>query len=214
MSWLLRDEQASWNGNDWDIHFDCRDGLPKCNVRSKHDNFRDSGLSTTISPSERLVADGNQPLMLGDAYVRQRDVIAFFPESKPWTFGYQVDLRLVQLAEHIVCLEFWLSIQTLLLDSHPQVSVRIGESFDEAATGLWISRSKQASLSVHPLDCSDSTIECAEAQLNMKVFDRFMEKGVIRRMRFRLSVADRVQEASFWREQSDAFSDSPLPLTT
>jgi hypothetical protein len=54
----------------------------------------------------------------------------------------------------------------------------------------------------------------ASREIQLKVFGRFMEKGVIRRMRFRLLVANSASSQEFWIERWNEFSESPLPLTT
>ena len=173
-------------------------------------------LSVGMTPSEQQVVHSAPDLVLGDVYVRQNDLIAMFPESAPWRFGYQIDMRVLDDSPvGTLSVEIWLSVQTSLLDSHPQLELHLaGERFDSAADRYWTSKSLRIGLLVHPLDQSDCHLEQRGDELTMRVFGRFMEKGVIRRMRFRLIVANRSQTAEFWQNRFDEFSKSPLPLTT
>jgi len=173
-------------------------------------------LSVGITPSERQVNHSATDLLLGDAYVRQNDLIAVFPELAPWRFGYQIDVRVLKDAPiDTLVVEIWLSIQTSLLDSHPQLELQLrGERFNAAVDKVWTSQSLRMGLLVHPLDQRDCHIEQPGDELALRVFGRFMEKGVIRRMRFRLIMAQRPEPAMFWQDRFDEFSKSPLPLTT
>jgi hypothetical protein len=176
-------------------------------------------LELEIAPTMDGKRSDASKIPLGDAYVRMNDLIASYPETAPWPFGYQVDVRSVDVHEsHCACLEIWLSVQTSLLDSYPQLSVQVPKhAFSERNQGTWISDDHRFCLAVHPLDLSDCQISFSRAEQSavaMLVFGRFMEKGVLRRMRFRLFASESPQSESFWSHQQEQFSRSPLPLTT
>ncbi len=215
MSWDLRDSIAKWQGSNWSVEVALKHAFrqPLLQIR---DREKRTLLTVAVTPSEPQVKHSAAELLLGDAYVRQNDLIAMFPESAPWPFGYQIDTRVLNdRPPDTLAVEIWLSIQTSLLDSHPQLELHLnGERFNLTGENCWTSESSRMGLLVHPLDQQDSLIEQRRDALAMRVFGRFMEKGVIRRMRFRLIVTLRPETAVFWKDRLEEFSNSPLPLTT
>ncbi len=225
MSWDLRDSTAHWHGSHWsvDVALAHESGRPLIQIHYASQRPVLSGpvlsgpvLSVGITPSESDGVHSAAGLQFGDAYVRQKDLIAIFPELAPGRFGYQIDIRLLDEAPpKAVAMEIWLSIQTSFLDSHPQLELQIkGERFKALVENCWASESCRLGVMVHPLDQQDCHIMPEKDGLAMRVFGRFMEKGVIRRMRFRLIVAMEPESISDWRERFEEFSNSPLPLNT
>ncbi len=227
MSWILRGDEAYLLGAHWFVGASFKTGLPRLELSSKHDNSNKILRTMNIRPLEhsadRHSADIHSadrlasPLPFGDAYVRQNDLIASFPERSPWRFGYQVDVRAVEQTQNeSLCLEVWISVQTSLLDSHPMISLEIAdESFDEMSAGVWTDAAKRTGVIMHPLDLADCQMNGSTKGLTMRIFGSFMEKGVIRRMRFRWIATSTSQPShAFWEEQYQEFSGSPLPLTT
>ncbi len=215
MSWDLRDSTAKWQGPNGSLEVALTHALRQPLIQIQ-DAAKRTVLSVGVTPGEQQVNHSAVELPLGDAYVRQNDLIAMFPELAPWRFGYQIDMRVLEDAPpDTLTVELWLSIQTSLLDSHPQLELQLrGERFNAAVDKVWTSQSLRMGLLVHPLDQRDCHIEQRADELAMRVFGRFMEKGVIRRMRFRLILAQRPETAVFWQDRFDEFSKSPLPLTT
>ena len=221
MSWDLRDSTAQWNGPHWsvDVALAQESSQPLVQIQ---DSLQRPVLSVEITPSEQQVKDSAARMPFGEAYVRQTDLIAIFPELDPWRFGYQMDIRLIDnpipntlVLPNTLVMEIWLSIQTSLLDSHPQLELLLrGERFKALTDSCWTSDSSRIGLLIHPLDQPDCRIEQLKEGLAMRVFGRFMEKGVIRRMRFRLIAALESVSAAVWRDRFEEFSNSPLPLTT
>lgn len=83
-------------------------------------------------------------------------------------------------------------------------------------------RASDAAVMVHPTDQIDSQLLVAgdassgvnSIAVQMRIFGRFMEKGVIRRARLRLLVSpDSIDERTLLAHYAD-FAASPLPLTT
>ena len=215
MSWDLRESTAQWNGPHWslDVALAHESSQPLIQI---HDASQRLVLSVGITPSESDGGYSAAGLQFGDAYVRQKDLIAIFPELAPWRFGYQIDLRLLdQTPPNALAMEIWLSIQTSRLDAHPQLELQLrGERFKALVENCWASESCRLGVIVHPLDQPDCHVTQEKDGLSMRVFGRFMEKGVIRRMRFRLIAAMEPESVVYWRDRFEEFSNSPLPLTT
>jgi hypothetical protein len=215
MSWDLQHSTAKWTEPRWSV--DVALSNDRCQPSlTVHDAANRTHLSIGIMPHELHGVHSAVGIQFGDAYVRQKDLIAIFPETKPWRFGYQIDLRMLKSSStSIFGIEFWLSIQTSLLDTHPQLELRFqGDSFSPAVENCWTSQGSSMGVLVHPMDEQDCRVKCANDELRMTAFGRFMEKGVIRRMRFRLIVAPKSEPAQYWQERFEEFSGSPLPLTT
>ncbi len=215
MSWDLRQNNAKWTSPNWSIdielaHRSEQSWLRMLNAAGK------VVLGLGIIPNELHGKHDSAEVPFGDAYVRQRDLIAIYPECVPRRFGHQIDVRMLNKPNsNSIAMEIWLSIQTSLLDSHPQLELRWNEArFKDSSENYWISTTSQIGLMVHPLDQPDCHMEQTSDGLSMRVFGRFMEKGVIRRMRFQLIAAPRSEPEDFWRERFAEFSESPLPLTT
>ena len=215
MSWDLRGSTANWHVPHWsmDVVFVNGSHQPWIQI---HDAVKKTILSVGIMPREQNANHSPAGIPFEDAYVRQRDLIALFPQVVPWNFGYQVDIRmLTDSLLDTLTMEIWLSIQTSLLDAYPQLELQLkGDRFNTLVENCWTSESSRMGLLVHPLDQADCQIDLEMNSLTMRVFGRFMEKGVIRRMRFRLIAASSPKTPSYWRDRSKEFSHSPLPLTT
>lgn len=213
MRWILRGDEAQLTVGPWTLQVCLGGESPILEMRSQ---ATEEKLRLVICPNEDGLTRGLDRMPLGDVYVRQNDLIAQFPEHSPWTFGYQVDVRWIDLEDpSCLGLEIWLSVQTSLLDSRPKLSARIGgPSLSEVSDGLWSDASRRFGLLIHPLDESDCRGEAGAEDYLLEIFGRFMEKGVIRRMRFRLIASSESQSARFWTQQLEQFSGSPLPLNT
>ena len=215
MSWDLLGSTANWQVPNWAVEAFFVNGSHRPRILLR-DAGKETRLNVDISPRDRNANHSAAGIPFEDAYVRQMDLIALFPQTAPWNFGYQVDIRMLTSSQlDTLTMEIWLSIQTSLLDSHPQLELHFkGDPFNSLMENCWTSESAQMGLLVHPLDQADCQIEREKDSLAMHVFGRFMEKGVIRRMRFRLIANRGSMTPSYWKDRSKEFSDSPLPLTT
>lgn len=216
MSWILRDGQAHFSTAHWIVNVALDGNAPGIEIRSTVDNAN-LHLTATIEPHDQSLAQVMPPLKAADAYVRQNDLVASFPEVSPWRFGYQMDVKKVDIPEShdSLCLEVWLSVQTSLLDSHPRLSLRFpNEHLESKDTSFWLGSSQRAGIAIHPVDRADCEIKNSKDEFNLKAFGRFMEKGVIRRMRFRWIATTHAQPAEFWQRRCEEFLNSPLPLNT
>jgi hypothetical protein len=161
-----------------------------------------------------------EELSLPETYVRGNDLVAVYSATvnRPWRV--QLYWRIADVAAaHAVVVELQVSINTGLLDAQPAVDVvsgllgsdpemnegRVGTKLAAANFDYW-----QA---VHPDD--DATLSVDRIDGGMKIrerlFDRFLEKGVILRSRIRgaLLPSGTTPDAIF-----QEFAAAPLPLTT
>jgi hypothetical protein len=218
MSWTKNEAYAQCNLGTWTARVDLRD-QPSLSL------FEDQTkppVKVLFVPQEALQpASRHQPhshdshLQLGDSYVRQSDLVTIFPEHEPFRFGYQVYFCVKPSLPNTMLVELWLSVQTSTLESHPQIKlVMEGCSLMAESRSLYRSHDKTCGLLVHPLDALDcSPVTESRPGSAFLVFGRFMEKGVIRRMRCQVVVSSVGLSSADWEQLLDSFSQSPLPLT-
>lgn len=227
MTWNLRDDNAFLETSSIRVVACLQDFSPSIRIVDSTSTEEETKGFVQIRPVDSSIPSPEIGLSLGEAYVRQGDVIASYPERAPWSFGYQLDIRSnheigIQSGKEssLLTLEVWLSVQTSLLNSHPELNVTLeGDLFSQLGNGFWLDSKCRVALLVHPLDLADCKISSETGsgpnrRIQMKVFGRFMEKGVIRRMRFRILVANEPSSREFWQDCWNEFSESPLPLTT
>ncbi len=222
MSWILRDDQAEFERAPWAVRFKIAGKGPHLVIGDGVGQGAVAATTMTIEPRDASL--GRAPigtaLPLSDSYIRQNDLIASFAESAPWHFGYQSDFKILDSdIAGMFCVEVWLSVQTSTLESHPQLVLQFrgqkeGEHYGCHQPGLWVHSSAQSAILVYPMDEPDCQMHREHSDLNMHVFGGFMEKGVIRRMRFRMLLSERVQSATVWKQCFQEFLESPLPLAT
>ncbi len=169
-----------------------------------------------------------------DAYIRQSDLIVDYSEQSQDEFSYQTYFRLLHTNEpNVLGLEVWLSVQTNLLDSSPEINFGCqisGHSWNQIATHQksaaelpWVTSGNASTVvvMVHPLDSAQTKVASAPQaesnsdQLKLKLFSHFMEKGVIRRARLRIYLCCKARIPESWIMNAyQEFSESELPLTT
>jgi hypothetical protein len=224
MSWLLEDNVAIWNQPNWTTRVDLR----KAPSLSLSCQSTQKSFNVSLSPRD-ATWDRNESdyLPVGDSYVRQGDLIAHFPEKSPFHFGFEAYVCALASAPDHQILELWLSVQTSKLESNPQLRLQLqttgsGEKSKESQTGqhadlspgLYLFQDKTLGILIHPLDQGDSMLERGEdGDWTLVTFGRFMEKGVIRRMRLRIVACNGTISDSQWHAWMQSFADSPLPLT-
>lgn len=219
MSWILRDgiAQLQWNG--WSAQANLSAEHPCFEVGSANKKIASQTGKVVVKPHDADAPDSNVALPLGDAYVRRQDLVALYPEKSPARFAYQLDFRVIDFHEtSTLIVEFWLSVQTSTLEARPKLNI-IFENFVFENSDFEVARdpSHQVGIMVHPLDHLDcKMIRTADPNQSSRIeaFGRFMEKGVIRRARFRAVFADRRWSDMQWNEAFQEFVESPLPLTT
>jgi hypothetical protein len=65
-------------------------------------------------------------ITLSDFYARGNDITAYYPADDNRNFSVQIDLRIIEPTDNRLTIEFWLSIQTHLLDTRPSVNLGFG----------------------------------------------------------------------------------------
>ena len=168
-----------------------------------------------------LPLESIEELSLPETYVRGGDLVAVYSATKARPWRVQTYWRIVDVAEpSAVVVELQVSINTGLLDVQPAVDVVsavIGS--DPAATTEGRIGAKLAAVdweywqAVHPDDVATLSAEriADGVRIRERLFDRFLEKGVILRSRLRGALVPSGQsvDAIF-----DEFAAAPLPLTT
>lgn len=181
-------------------------------------------LQFEVVPTEPQLPLNIESLRCGDAYVRDSDLIAIYPQEDPWPFGYQVDLRFrPDLPGELRGIELWLSVSTSLLACHPTLHLIAGTGCSmpgrhdlPGSDLIAVAANGRGAILVHPLDQSDcEPVPSNDGQSigHWDVFGGFMEKGVIRRARFLMAWHSTPQPDSTWQQALDWFSQLPLPLT-
>jgi len=213
MEWNLRDRVANWQRGDWRVRVDLASNPEVVLSKDRSDQL----LRFSISPVDSIQSNpASHGLPVDDFYVRQSDLIVTCPERKPYPFGYQVYFCVAAGKDDTFALELWLSVQTSTLESHPQLRLNFDENFwcPDVREQLPIRKHDQHfGIMVHPLDESDTRWQNAKHFQSLLVFGRFMEKGVIRRMRLRMIGSGTSIPSSGWLELFNDFAASPLPLT-
>jgi hypothetical protein len=218
MAWTLHHHRATWVAHQRNIEVRLESPL-RYSIGCNSSPDSDGELAAfEVTPWDPDLPLNIEPLACGDAYIRESDLIAFYPQTAPWTFGYQIDLRpWSETIENVQCMEIWLSISTSMLESNPKLVLRPTSPMIKLADGpISIASDGKASLIVHPLDLSDvAAVPLGQSSQvdRWDIFGGFMEKGVIRRARLLLAWGTGQIPRSTWEHALDRFADSPLPLT-
>jgi hypothetical protein len=175
-----------------------------------------------------------------EVYVRGDDLIARFAQTKDDAFAFQLNWRALDKSASVdSAIELWVSIQTDLLDSSPELEIcshggdgsweihNHAELLIDSSTAKADSRSDSPAALVltesnasyvwliEPTDqrhveLLTSSSDCIQ---RIKLFDHFMEKGVIRRARMRFLASSEQLDLQQIRSAYREFAESPLPLT-
>ncbi len=178
-----------------------------------------------------------------EIYVRGDDLICRYGQSKEDLFAFQLDWQLLSAAgPFAIGAELWLSVQTDLLDTQPELEVisQAGSqswqllSHDELSDeplagdsavrgpaamvcrGLGSSGEPKSGLwLIEPSDQCHARVmsPTADASLHVRMFGHFMEKGVIRRGRMRFLLSQHDICDADIQQAYRQFAASPLPLT-
>jgi hypothetical protein len=174
-----------------------------------------------------------------DAYVRGRDLVALYDESLPDHLRTQIYWRALRASDLSASCEpnriaaafdLILSVNTSLLDSDPQVTVRSEIPASDSIVQLKVDPAPEASavlvrlgsgkLSyvelVHPADACRSWIKTADAarsQINHLLFQQRLEKGVILRARIRAALISSENDEQLAAQLYQHFAASEPPLT-
>ena len=158
-----------------------------------------------------------------DKYIRGRDLVVRYGQTADQPSSIQVYWRGLS-DDDVSWVDQIVSVQTDLLDADPKIVVRnqmpsessVAPGFRNNAT---LVRPHDLSCSwlllAHPRDCDALEIEEAEDSLNasFRMFYPGLEKGVIRRARFRAALLPRENDVVIAQQCIDSFLQQELPLT-
>lgn len=218
MTWKLHDDQATCEFPGSRIHVSLGSPVRLSVAASSHsDRDQHGDWQIEIAPHEAGLKSPATAHPLSEAFIREHDLIAAYHQTAPWPFGFQIDFkRHTTPIPGLHCLEMWLSVQTSLLECHPQLWIRLHSAAHAWASGPRItSQDHRCGWLLHPLDQPDvHIVQGPKRSLDhIELFGRFMEKGVIRRARGLLMWADQPITDARWDRVVAEFESSPLPLT-
>jgi hypothetical protein len=218
MTWKLHDDHATCEFPSSRIDVSLGSPVRLSIATASHpEPGHHGGWQVEIAPHEAGVKSPATAHALSEAFIREHDLIATYQQAAPWPFGFQVDLRRhATPIPGLHCLELWLSVQTSLLECHPQLWIRLHSGAHRWACGPRItSQDRRSGLLLHPLDQPDGRVVQGpnHSLERFELFGRFMEKGVIRRARGLLLWSEQPISDAQWDRVADEFESSPLPLT-
>lgn len=155
-----------------------------------------------------------------ESYVRDADHVSTHPATDGFPFRTQLYWSAKALAGGAVAATLSVSLQTDLLDTRPQLSLvtrlpgaEVSSLSDDACRF-----DTQAGVTVvvtsHPSDAAECTATPGDGECRLHASPPFLEKGVIRRLRFAAIVLPgTASEAAVTGALADLAND-PIPLTT
>lgn len=242
--WQFTGDVAICTNGDWQFAVDPRN---PAEFASLVDARKDKELSSSsgTGSSKNMLQDSwglfsvtplpTHSQSLEEVYVRGNDLIARFRQSEKDSYALHIVWRMLDsLPNDQFGIELWLSVQTGLLDSNPELQISCKTSQDN-----WKVFSRQQLCADVPSgDSSPAALACAlpsgsgvwlfeptqhhDSKLvssgnsttqNLRVFGHFMEKGVIRRGRMRFIVSRNEFQPQDIATAFQDFNNSPLPLT-
>lgn len=222
MDWQLQKDLGWSESGRWSVKLNPRDPAQGVSL------FFDQTLSWNLL---RIRPIPGHALHLQEAYVRQEDLILRYEQSGNDLFGFQLNWRRVECdVKDALGLELWLSVQTTLLDTHPQFEI------DSTAHGTWRTMSlgqltagqnggaalgwsedtgRSTLVMIQDSDVVQAKLleRGREQELAIRMFGQFLEKGVIRRARLGLLATSSPMSPDAIRTAYHRFCASPLPLT-
>lgn len=211
MGWKVSDNKATYKHGSLELIVQTQ---PKLGIEARHDQWH---CAWEIAPSEDSVQPETVDPAPEESYSRLEDFIVRFPQKFPWPFSYQLDVRMQPSDANLLVAELWLSVQTSMLECHPQLRM-----IPTTSKAPWTchpqficSADRQFALAIHPLDQIDSTIQSNRSGdiQRLDLFGKFMEKGVIRRGRVLLVASNSSISEKQMKELCKSFAASSLPLT-
>lgn len=221
MVWKLKDDSSVFAANGFTLTVTAGD---RTRIRLESDaeskNAKHMLGDWQVVPRDSTLVGEVAALVPGERYVRQQDMITSFPQKYPWNFSYQLDVRVLSSSVERMVIELWLSVQTSMLESNPELW--LVEAGSASTARAWkchpeyiCSSDKRSIMVVHPLDRADARNETSPSGefKHLELFGRFMEKGVIRRGRLLLVGARTTLSEKQVQQYLNEFSQSSLPLT-
>lgn len=195
----------------------------------------DSGITSLkyneTAVASKLFAINDFPdSVLVDSYQRDSDLVAAYGQSRDLPFSYHIYWRSIEPEVSGVLFEseFVLSLETSLLGISPSVEVYSeilgslsrfeNKDLENVALVKTNSADFSAVMGLHAtdwnsLDQNMMTQEEGHAKVGYKLGVAHLEKGVIRRMRFRFALISNEALDESTLKWNDLFTNSPPPLT-
>lgn len=233
--WDLTQPIASGNQGTWSVRLNPlrpTESVQFCPISEPTSESADVWNAVSIRPLPQ------HALRASEVYVRENDLIVRFEQSSEDQYALQLDWQLLEGIPSVVHgVELWVSIQTNLLDSAPELEIcsdgefagwRIYQhamladqpaSADRPHTAAALTSSGTGGTTrlwlIEPSDQLQTQLltSADEAVQRVKLFGQFLEKGVIRRARMRFVIIDGELSTAKLQALYHDFANSPLPLT-
>ena len=229
--WDLGQPTALGRKGSWTVHLDPLH--PEQPLRFCPDSEKlESWQAVAIRPLP------HHSLQTEEVYVRENDLIVRFGQSEQDEYAFQLDWQMLgDFTSLVHGVELWVSIQTRLLDSSPELEISSEGEFagwrvyqHEQLTAQAIRSGKSTTAAalvssgtagttrlwlIEPSDQSQVRLLTAadESVQRVRLFGSFLEKGVIRRARMRFMIIEGELSTETLKSIYREFAASPLPLT-
>ncbi len=119
MTWSLEKDCVVWSQHGWQLSMDLSKAVQGLQIANpSRDGYHENVFSM------RLASTLERPY---DAYVRGNDWVAKFAEDEDRNFGIQLDCRILHSNTESIVFDYWVSVQTPTLSSHPVVGLDFEE---------------------------------------------------------------------------------------
>lgn len=119
MTWSLEKDCVVWSQHGWQLSMDLSKAAQGLQIANpSRDGYHENVFSM------RLASTLERPY---DAYVRGNDWVAKFAEDEDRNFGIQLDCRILHSNAESIVFDYWVSVQTPTLSSHPVVGLDFEE---------------------------------------------------------------------------------------
>lgn len=234
MHWRISDDAATGLTERGQVELRPKDPL-------KSPRFVASDAAADVWQALAVKPAQGHSLSAEDLYSREQDLVVRFGQAEGDRYAFQLNWRLLPVdGPFTLGIELWLSIQTDLLDAHPELEVTCraphaenvwqalelpagaepaAATFREenACPAALLCRGQLSSAlwMIEPTDQRQAHLKHSahSAECQLRLFGHFMEKGVIRRARMRFWIASTAIDDSHWQAAYHQFAHSPLPLT-
>ncbi|TWT80084.1 hypothetical protein CA13_14970 [Planctomycetes bacterium CA13] len=174
------------------------------------------------------VGDDTMPVV-EDQFVRGDQWHVSLPQKDHQSYSLHIIFRPIRSSADQLRLEATVSLETLLLDTHPMIDLvspaSKTEGFspdfaksDKGCNPICVANSERGKTAIllGPHDFPFTTDQSDADGLRLRLFGEFLEKGVIRKARpwIQLDALGNPQDRDSLIETYRELSDSPLPLTS
>ncbi len=221
--WILSETRYSRGGNGAKIQGDL--ARPDLGILSGEDR----SIVGFADPAHKPLPQ------LQECYVRGEDLIANYPQSTQDNFGWHLALAVHRMGEFDI-LNVTVAVQTDLLDCHPMLdaiipgkrlrvltpednkdmppSMHVAPRVDRASAITILAQSPGYAIVMMPSrDWPVTGLHAQDKRMHWRLFEEFLEKGVIRKARLWIAYTDLEPSDRMARELYSSLSEMPLPLT-